>query len=77
MSKPEPAILARHAEAERLIDLARGLLTSPSEEIVVNYLEHAVDALHIVSDVAAAPEHLAPADRFLTPPAMARAEDRG
>lgn len=40
----------RRHEAERLIDLARALLTAPAEEIVVNYLDHAIEALHIVAE---------------------------
>ncbi len=40
----------RTAEAERLIDLARALLDEPEEEIVVNYLDHAVEALRIISE---------------------------
>jgi hypothetical protein len=40
----------RRREAERLIDLARGLLTARDEEIVVNYLDHAIEALQIVKE---------------------------
>jgi hypothetical protein len=37
-------------EAERLIALARGLLNRPEEEMTVNYLDHAIDALHIAAE---------------------------
>ena len=40
----------RIAEAERLIGEARAFLDHPEEEIVVNYLDHAVEALRIVAD---------------------------
>lgn len=38
----------RRGEAERLISLARGLLIAPNEEVVVNFLDHAIEALQIV-----------------------------
>jgi len=38
----------RHSEAERHIDLARRLLDRPEEEMVVNYLDHAIEALHMI-----------------------------
>jgi len=38
----------RRCEVERLIDHARALLTAPNEEIVVNFLDHAIEALQIV-----------------------------
>ena len=44
---PRPTAV-RRSEAERLIDLARSLLTAPNEEIVVNFLDHAIEALQIV-----------------------------
>lgn len=45
-----PAVTERrHTEAERLIEIARGLLDRPEEEIVVNYLDHAVEALHMIA----------------------------
>lgn len=47
--KPTTTSDRRH-EAERLIDLARGLLTASAEEIVVNYLDHAIEALHVVEE---------------------------
>lgn len=48
MAQSKDPSLARHAEAERLIDLARAMLDRPEEEIVVNYLDHAVEALHML-----------------------------
>jgi hypothetical protein len=41
-------------EAERLIALARGFLTLPEEEIVVIYLDHAIETLHIIAERARA-----------------------
>jgi hypothetical protein len=35
----------RRVEAERLIDLAKGMLTGPDEEMAVIYLDHALDSL--------------------------------
>jgi hypothetical protein len=49
MSIPPAATDRRHTEAERLIEIARDLLDRPEEEIVVNYLDHAVEALHIIT----------------------------
>lgn len=63
----ETASLQRRAEIERLIDLARGLLTSPREEIVINYLNHAVDALHIVSDEDGAQQRSERQAKFMVP----------
>ncbi len=40
----------RHSEAERLIEVARGLLNRPEEEMVVNYLDHAIEALHMIGE---------------------------
>ncbi|MGH6616015.1 hypothetical protein [Sphingomonas sp.] len=40
----------RHSEAERLIEVARGLLDRPEEEMVVNYLDHAIEALHMIGE---------------------------
>lgn len=50
MPDPDDNSAARHGEVERLIDLARGMLDRPEEEIVVNYLDHAVEALRIIAD---------------------------
>ncbi len=36
------------AEAERLIDLAMGMLGDPAEEIAVIYLDHALDSLRAI-----------------------------
>ncbi|QBE92463.1 hypothetical protein DRN02_010845 [Sphingomonas paucimobilis] len=42
------AKIATRVEAERLIDLARGLLNEPAEEIAAIYLDHALDALRAI-----------------------------
>ena len=47
--------LARHTEAERLIDLAKGMLNNPAEEIVTIYLDHAIDSLHALIEEEACP----------------------
>lgn len=51
MSTSDANAAVRHAEAERLIDLARHMLDRPEEEMVVNYLDHAVEALHMLAEV--------------------------
>ena len=38
----------RRAEAERLIDLAMGMLVDPAEEIAAIYLDHALDSLRAI-----------------------------
>jgi hypothetical protein len=53
-SKPPLTPAERRDEAERLIELARGLLSRPEEEMVVNYLDHAIETLHIVAEQARA-----------------------
>lgn len=40
----------RHAEAERLIEIARSLLDRPEEEMVASYLDHAIEALHMIAE---------------------------
>jgi hypothetical protein len=50
MCKPPLTAHERSAEAERLIDVARGLLDRPEEAMVVNYLDHAIAALHILAE---------------------------
>ena len=50
MPKPPRTPAERRDEAERLIDLARGLLQAPEEEMVVNYLDHAIETLHIIAE---------------------------
>ena len=49
MSKPPQTPDVRRAEAERLIDLARRMLDRPEEEMVVNYLDHAIEALYMIA----------------------------
>jgi hypothetical protein len=50
MSNPPFTTHPRRSEAERLIELARGLLDRPEEEMVVNYLDHAIEALHMIAE---------------------------
>lgn len=49
MSNPPLTADQRRSEAERLIEIARGLLDRPDEAMVVNYLDHAVEALHMIA----------------------------
>jgi hypothetical protein len=49
MSNLPRTIAERRSEAERLLELARGLLDRPDEEMVVNYLDHAIEALRIIA----------------------------
>lgn len=49
MSEPPETTTKRRAEAERLIELARGMLNDNDEEMVVIYLDHAIEALHIIT----------------------------
>lgn len=55
MSMPPRAQCPRHAEAERLISLARGLLDRPDEEMIVIYLDHAIEALHMAAEANSDP----------------------
>ncbi len=48
MSTSQP-VSDRRAEAERLIDRARAMLDQPEDEMVVNYLDHAIETLHMIS----------------------------
>jgi hypothetical protein len=48
MPNPPLTVTERRSEAERLIELARGLLDRPDEEMVVNYLDHAIEALNMI-----------------------------
>lgn len=48
MPIPPLTIAERRSEAERLIELARGLLDRPDEEMVVNYLDHAIESLNMI-----------------------------
>lgn len=45
MFPPDSNANLRRAEADRLIELARGMLIDPTEEITVIYLDHALDSL--------------------------------
>ena len=45
-----PAVTERrHVEAERLIEIARGLLDRAEDEIIITYLDHAIETLHMVA----------------------------
>jgi hypothetical protein len=57
MSKVPPLSGKRHTEAEQLIELARRLLDHPEEEMVVNYLDHAMEALHMIGEDHQPPRH--------------------
>lgn len=72
-----PAASTRRTEAERLIALAKELLTRPSEEIVVNYLDHALEALQIVAETEAGRFMPASDGLALRVPATVQAEGRG
>ena len=48
MSNPPLTHAERRNEAERFIELARGLLDRSDEEMVVNYLDHAIEALNMI-----------------------------
>ena len=50
MSEPPRTVAERRSEAERLIEIARALLNGPEEEMVVSFLDHAIEALHLVID---------------------------
>lgn len=60
----------RRIEAQRLIGLARALLTDRSEQMAVHYLDHAVAALNDLADGK-------PAVGNLTNLSTAPVEDRG
>lgn len=49
MPKPVPSS-QRRLEAERLIHLAKAMLDQPEEEMVVIYLDHAIEALHMATE---------------------------
>jgi len=54
MSRQAPTSnFARRGEAERLIELARAMLTDPSEEMTVIYLDHAIETLRVIESQAA------------------------
>ena len=44
----ERSAASRRIEAERLIGLAKSLLTQPEEEIAAIYLDHAIDTLQSI-----------------------------
>ncbi len=48
MPIPQLSVAERRSEAERHIELARALLDRRDEEMVVNYLDHAIEALHMI-----------------------------
>lgn len=50
MSEPPKAALERRAEAERLIELAQGMLSHNEEEMVVIYLDQAIETLHMIAN---------------------------
>ncbi len=76
MSEPPQSSAPRHNEAERLIELARELLSRPDEEMVVNYLDHAIEALHMIGSGHWSPFHDSSRDPVKCP-SKASAPDRG
>lgn len=50
MPEPPETTIKRRAEAERLIELARGMLNDSEEEMVVIYLDQAIETLHMLAD---------------------------
>jgi hypothetical protein len=50
MSEPPETTIKRRAEAERLIELARGMLDGNEEEMVAIYLDQAIETLHMLAD---------------------------
>ncbi len=40
----------RRTQAKGLIQVARGMLDQPEEEMVVLYLDHAIEALHMIGE---------------------------
>lgn len=59
--------IRRRQEAERLIGLARAMLTEPAEQLTIDYLDHALATLQDLRELAV------PIMNRSTPPA----EDRG
>jgi hypothetical protein len=55
MPRPPLTPAERRNEAERLIELARGLLNAPEEEMVANYLDHAIESLHMIAQDSRSP----------------------
>jgi hypothetical protein len=50
MPPPPRTPSERRSEAERLVEIARGLLDSPGEEMVALYLDQALETLHMVAE---------------------------
>lgn len=50
MPEPPKTTTKRRAEAERLIELARGMLDDNEEEMVVIYLDQAIETLRMLAD---------------------------
>lgn len=48
LASTSPSAAGRRGEAERLIDLAKGMLVGPDEEMAVIYLDHALDSLRAI-----------------------------
>ena len=48
MTKFKSSAPTRRTEAERLIDLAKAMLSDATEQMAVIYLDHALDALHAI-----------------------------
>lgn len=76
MPKLQPLSGKRHTEAEQLIELARRLLDRPEEEMVVNYLDHATQALHMIGEDRQPPRDARSLHR-VNCPSKVPAPDRG
>ena len=76
MSKVPPLSGKRHTEAERLIELARRMLDHPEEEMVVNYLDHAIETLRMFGQDHQPPGHARSTHPVKCPPKVS-APDRG
>lgn len=71
-----PPPTERRAQAEGLIQVARGMLDKPEEEMVVLYLDHALEALHMVGEEFRPSTH-GRAARRVSSPSTAPEPDRG
>lgn len=77
MPTHSPIPTERITEFDRLINLARAILDRPEEDIVANYLDHAVEALKIVTENASAKAASEATCPQITAPAMVVAAGLG
>lgn len=71
---PPPA--DRRMQAKGVIQVARGMLDQPEEEMVVLYLDHAIEALHMIGEQPR-PSALGLSGGVVSSPATAPEPDRG